>query len=110
MKKSEAKNLKVGELVVRTAISNDLIYEVKDIVWDDEGIPTRITLHFVESIKFGKPLFTNNNDDCLTYRRIRYLTDDERAELVKQRIIRANKRLIYRLKLMLLRNKAFEES
>ena len=89
MKKSEAKNLKVGDLVMRTALSSDLIFEVKDIVWDDEGIPMQITLHYVESIEWGKPLFTNNKDDVLTYRKIRYLTDDERAELRKRRIKRA---------------------
>lgn len=92
MKKSEAKNLKVGDLVIRTRISNDWIYEVKDIVWDDEGIPIQVTLHFVESVKCGKPYISNIRfkDEYLTYRGIRYLTDDERAELEKQRLKRAS--------------------
>ena len=96
MKKSEAKNLKVGDLVIRTHISNDGIYEVKDIVWNDEGIPMQVTLHYVESVKYGKPYFCNVKfkDECLTYRGIRYLTDDERAELKKQRLKRARMRAL----------------
>lgn len=108
MKKNEAKNLKVGELVIRIMTSSDLIYEVKDIVWNDEGIPVQITLHFVESVKWGKPLFTNNSkDDVLTYKKIRYLTEDERAELKKQRIKRVFKHAFYKA---LLNMKSIEES
>lgn len=116
MKKSEAKNLKVGDLVIRTHISNDGIYEVKDIVWNDEGIPMQITLHYVESVKYGKPLFTfNQKDDCLTYRGIRYLTDDERAELRKRRFkriaIRALRDLPQTLmRVSLVRKESSEES
>ena len=92
MKKSEAKNLKIGDLVIRTKISNDSIYELKDIVWDDEGIPMHVTLHYVESVEHGRPYFSNVKfkDEILTYKRIRYLTDDERAELKKQRLKRAS--------------------
>lgn len=116
MKKNEAKNLKVGDLVIRTMTSSDSIYEVKDIVWDDEGIPMRITLHYVESVKYGKPLFTNNNDDCLTYKKIRYLTDDERAELNKQRLERATMHVMYMMGIgpaiqkILVNKKSIEES
>ena len=76
----------------------------------------QVTLHYVESVKYGKPLFTSNNeDDCLTYKGIRYLTDDERAELRKQRIKRAFMRAAYIVGLTMrekvpLSNKSCEES
>lgn len=115
MKKSEAKNLKVGDLVIRPRISNDGIYEVKDIVWNDEGIPMQITLHYIESVKHGKPFFTNNNDDCLTYKGIRYLTDEERAELRKRRFKRIAIRALRDfpqtlLRVSLVRKESSEES
>ena len=107
MKKSEAKNLKVGDLVIRTHLSSDGIYEVKDIVRNDEGIPMQITLHYIESVKYGKPFFTNNNDEYLTYKGIRYLTDEERAELRKQRIRRVFKSAFYKAALNM---RSIEES